>query len=158
MCKRMFMNLNRYELVADSRHEQFEFYSDGDAGCIRKVVLFEKISPYLYNLSFGDWSDVKNALNDQCVSNNGDRDKVLVTVAHAVMNFMQHHPYAVLFARGSTAARTGLYQMGINKNWDRICSFYDVHGFLNDKWEPFERDKNYEAFTLSQRDNSVFLN
>ncbi|MBL7758273.1 MAG: hypothetical protein JNL59_12795, partial [Chitinophagaceae bacterium] len=81
------MNLNRYELVADSRHEQFEFYSDWDAGCIRKVVLFEKIAPYLYNLSFGDWSDVKNALNDQCVSNNGDRDKVLVTVAHAVMNF-----------------------------------------------------------------------
>lgn len=83
---------------------------------------------------------------------------MLITVAHAVMDFMQYHPYVVLFARGSTPARTRLYQMGINKNWDRICSFYDVHGFLNDEWEPFKRDKNYEAFTLSYKDYSLILN
>ena len=145
------MNLDRYSVVSDSNHEVYEFLSEGPNGTIKKVVYFQEVDDNLFNLAFGDWDETEQKINDQVRSNNNDRDKVLTTVASTVIDFMKHHPKASLFAKGSTPARTRLYQVGIADNWYEISQLFDVEGFYRDNWEPFERGKNYQAFTLKAK-------
>ena len=140
------MELQRYISITDSKHETYEFLSAGPKGTIKKVVKYTEIEPGIYNLGFGDWDEVGQKVIDSSRSNNADRDKVLATVASTVIDFMLNHPNAILIARGETAAKTRLYQMGIRKNWHEIDELFEIHGLINNKWHPIESGKNYEAF------------
>ncbi len=115
------------------------------------MVRYQQLEPDLYNLAFGDWDEQAQELKDGVRSNNHDRDKVLVTVASTVLDFMQYHPEATLYAEGITPAKTRLYQMGINAHWQEITPFFDVQGFEKGRWEPFQQHKNYEAFALKTK-------
>jgi hypothetical protein len=55
-------------------------------------------------------------VDDSIRSNNGDRDKVLATVAFTALDFTDEFPEALIVMEGSTSARTRLYQMGIGNN------------------------------------------
>ncbi len=91
-----------------------------------------------YNLGFGDYDPVTNAVSDTIKSNNGDRDKVLATVAATATDFLNWHPKASILATGSTDARTRTYQIGISRFYDEITPEHDVFGLRNDNWEVFE--------------------
>lgn len=67
----------------------------------------------VYNLAFGDKDPVTGEIGDRVVSNNGDIEKALATVAGAVFAFLDQHSEAWIFAAGSTSSRTRLYRMGI---------------------------------------------
>ena len=110
--------------------------------------MYQMIEPGLFNLSFGDWDDGAQWFKDFSRSNNGDRDKVLATVASTVFDFFAFHPNAKIFAKGTTPAKTRLYQMGINVNWKEISKFLEIHGYINGGWEKFKRYKNYDAFII----------
>ena len=142
------MHLDRYAALSDSRHEIYEFLSLGPKGTIKKVVIFDEIQADIYNLAFGDWDEKTKRLRDDTRSNNGDRDKILATVAHVVIDFMMHHPEATLYAEGITKAKTRLYQMGINANWNEISQLFEIEGLADGIWGPFKQNKNYNAFTL----------
>lgn len=47
------------------------------------------------------------------VSNNEHRDIVLATVANTIVEFCNQYGYHYIYAKGSTTARTRLYQMGL---------------------------------------------
>ncbi len=145
------MHLDRYSVSTDHQHSTYEFLSQGPKGTIRKVVLFQPLGKAVFNLAFGDWDEVAQAIRDDIRSNNADRDKVLATVAFAVIDFMEYRPDAILFAQGATPARTRLYQIGINNHWQEISQLYEVEGFINGTWEPFLRHRNYEAFVLKTK-------
>ncbi len=49
--------------------------------------------------------------------NNPDKEKILATVAATVVEFTNHFPYVMVYAKGSNAARTRLYQNGIFASW-----------------------------------------
>ena len=104
-----------------------------------------------YNLAFGDYDPTTGALNDHVKSNNGDRDKVLATVGATAIDFLHWYPDAIIFAKGSTAARTRTYQMGINRFYDEITQNHSVFGFANGGWEAFEPNKSYEAFRMRRK-------
>ena len=123
------MHLDRYSVVSDSSHEVYEFLSEGPNGTIRKVVYYQELEDNIFNLAFGDWDEAEQRINDRARTNNNDRDKVLATVASTVIDFIKHHPKAVLFAKGSTPGRTRLYQIGIADNWDEIYQLFDIEGF-----------------------------
>jgi len=53
------MNLSAYPVVADSLNEEFKFYSVGPKGLIKKYIRFHQIARNIYNLSFGDWRELK---------------------------------------------------------------------------------------------------
>lgn len=74
-------------------------------------------------------------------SNNEDRNKVLATVAFTTIEFMRHHPQAIVFARGSTPSRTRLYQISIQANWLEISKMFSVEGYYHANWEPFKKAK-----------------
>ena len=145
------MKLDKYELSASSNFITFEFVSEGLQGTIKKLIQFTETSySEVYNLAFGDEDAGTGNLNDLAISNNGDSGKVLATVVAAVIAFTQKHPDAWVYARGSTNARTRLYRMGISKYIDEISQEFDIYGQIQNEWEEFRLNTEYDAF-LTQR-------
>jgi hypothetical protein len=145
------MNLQGYEVLADAAFEKYEFISVGVKGPIRKIVLFKQMGFHIYNLSFGDWDESTGELNDTVRTNNGDRSKVLTTVAITIVDFLKNHPDCTVFAIGSTPSKSRLYQMELNAYWHTISMLYYIEGYINNNWEEFKPGKNYEAFTVRSR-------
>jgi hypothetical protein len=131
----------------------YEFFSEGPNGVIRKVVQFQQIptAEDTYNLGFGDFNEQLGDIDDLSVSNNRDTQKVLATVAQTVTDFMRQHPEAIVLAKGSTASRTRLYQMGISQFWNEIDKMFEVKGLRENKWQPYERGKNFKAFFIVKK-------
>lgn len=146
------MDLDNYTIVTDD-HAHYEFLSQGPKGAIRKMIRFQHLTGLLYNLAFGDWDERNGKIDDKVRSNNNDMSKVLATVASAVIDFMWHHPNAVVYATGTTPARTRLYQMGIRRHWTAVNSLYTVKGITGGATVPFEPDRNYDAFVLVAKEN-----
>nr|WP_243771921.1 hypothetical protein [Mucilaginibacter rubeus] len=52
-----YHDLERYPYINSNDFQDYEFYSDGPKGWIKKIVMFTKIpnsAPPIYNLGFGD--------------------------------------------------------------------------------------------------------
>ena len=98
------MQLPRYNALANTTHTTYEFLSSGKKGIIKKVVQYTEIAPGVFNLGFGDWDEIEQVVKDHLRTNNGDREKVLATLAGTVIDFMLYHSHVVLFrARRNTS-------------------------------------------------------
>lgn len=150
-----YMHQEKYDLSVEEDCHTFRFISEGPRGAIQKVIVFRQLQGIdnYYNLSFGDWNEVMQKVDDMAVSNNLDTLKILSTVAHAVSSFLKDRPGAVVFASGSTAARNRLYRMSIAKYWDEINSRFVIRGSHNKKWQPFKKTVHYDAFVLFTNSN-----
>ncbi len=148
------MNLERYNYFTND-YRAYEFFSEGPKGSIRKLVVFTKIidaDPPIYNLAFGDAHPVTGNLDDEIISNNEDRDIILATVANTIAAFCDHYGNHYIYAEGSTASRTRLYQMGIAGLWDEINIDFEVYGLKDNNWHPFiPYTINYEAFLVKRK-------
>jgi hypothetical protein len=101
----------------------YEFNSEGPKGRIKKVVRYTPRNAggvTYFNLGFGDWDQTQRKVDDRAITNNQDRDKILVTVAIAFLEFTKHFPDIPVYATGSTPSRTRLFQIGIAANWNEI--------------------------------------
>jgi len=147
------MNLPRYDYTPSENFTDYEFYSEGPNGQIKKMITFTVVQeqPFLiYNLAFGDVNE-NGDINDAVTSNNEDRDKVLATVAHSIHDFCDKHGNHLIFAQGSNAVRTRLYQMSISRNLDEVIQDFDIKGLTDNGWEPFTRNVNYKAFLTNRK-------
>jgi len=148
------MNLERYKYSTNESFLDFEFHSEGPKGKVKKIVRFSPQNANgitYFNLGFGDWNEEKKQVDDKIVTNNQDREKILATVASTVLEFTRHFPDVMVYAKGSNPARTRLYQMGLVANWDEIDPLLYVYGFFKNKWLPFEKNINYEAFLVLRK-------
>ncbi len=146
------MRLPKYRLKAEKSLMVFEFISQGPKGQIPKLVKYSETNlKDLYNLAFGD-KDLKTGdINDRIISNNADSDMVLSTVVSTVYAFTDKYPESWVFATGSTKARTRLYRMGITKYILEIKKDFQVFGLLDNEWEKFEKEVEYEAFLVKRK-------
>jgi len=145
------MKIDRYHLKSDETLSVFEFITIGPKGAIRKIIHFQPTyTPGLYNLAFGDKHPVTGEVNDFAVTNNGDTDKVLATVVAALYTFLDKNPETLVYATGSTPARTRLYRMGITRFYEEIQQDFFLFGRTNKEFYEFEIGKEYEGF-LAQR-------
>jgi len=147
------MNNPKYLYKTEQKFTIYEFVSEGPKGRIRKMVEYtETATENVYNLGFGDYDEIANAINDISVTNNGDSLKVLATVASTVYAFLEKHPNAYILATGSTNVRTRLYRMGITNNLAEINEDFVVYG-LTDKgiWDDFVVGEDYEAFLITKK-------
>lgn len=142
------MNLLTYNTFSNAEHTSYEFLSIGPRGTIKKIVHYVEISRGVYNLGFGDWDEVEQKVKDDVRTNNGDREKVLATIASTVFKFTKIYPEAIIFLQGQTLAKTRLYQIGIKANRAKISEIFEIIGFTNGSWEPVKENKNYQAFIL----------
>jgi len=145
------MKYPRYPVTASDDRRVYEFYSEGPQGRIRKIIAYTQIGPSLFNLGFGDWNEETQAPDDSNRSNNGDRDRVLATVAYTAIDFFSEFPDVQVFIEGSTYSRTRLYQMGISSNYLEINEKFEIKGFIEENWELFRSGRNYEGFLIRQK-------
>lgn len=148
------MNLDVYPIKTNDSQLDFEFESHGPKGTIIKVVRFSPQNANgitYFNLGFGDLNHETAAIDDLSKSNNGDREKILATIAHIVLIFTLHFPDVMVYAQGSTNARTRLYQMGIAAHLDEIQEVLNVYGYTRGDWHRFEKQINYEAFLVVRK-------
>ena len=147
------MKKEQYPIRANSQVNAYEFVSVGKKGHISKRIEYFPLdeSKLLFNLSFVDVDSVTGEISDRAVSNNGDSPKVLATVAATTIDFTDRYPDAVVYATGSTPARTRLYRMGIANNLQDIESYFEVYGLKNEEWEFFKIGIDYEAFIIKRK-------
>jgi len=151
------MNLERYDIIKSSDYFEYEFYSEGPRGHIKKLIRFQPFSNdagNFFNLVFGDLDDgeADMFINDSIVSNNHDAERILVTIAHVILHFTNMFPTAEIYAEGSTAGRNRLYRMAINRRLKEIKKSFNIFGVTEDnEIEPFSRRKNYVAFVVKRK-------
>lgn len=148
------MKLQRYTVETSKDNLAYEFYSEGPKGKIKKVVLYERLDNpdwNLFNLGFGDWIDAAQKVDDEIISNNKDRQKVLATVAGTAIEFSNHYPNAKILIVGSTSSRTRLYQIGIATVLNEIEELFIIEGLFKGKWCLFVKNTPYEAFLLTRK-------
>ncbi len=127
------MKNDKYQLESDRNLLIFEFTSIGPNGKVKKIVQFTETNlKGFYNLGFGDKNVRTGEIDDNAITNNGDSQKVLATVASTVYAFTAKHPDAWIYAIGSNDVRTRLYRIGIVNNLIEIMKDFNVYG-LKDK-------------------------
>jgi hypothetical protein len=151
------MNLDRYQYNIRHSFFEFEFISVGPKGNIRKKVKFLKISKEVYNFSFGDINEVTGLDNDKIISNNGDRDKILLTLASIINHFTEIFANAMIYILANTASRTRLYQMNISKYRHEIEKNFKILGYKNGRWESFRSNQQYESFLVYRKKSLIQL-
>lgn len=142
----------RYSFTNNLLDTVFEFVSEGTKGHIKKLVQYSK-TPIndVYNLGFGDKNDATGFIDDKAITNNQDSNKVLATVASTLYVFTDKYPHAWVYAVGVTPSRTRLYRMGISNNLPEIEKDFDIYGLLDEKWELFEKGKDYQGFLAKRK-------
>lgn len=102
--------MDKYEIETEVNSTYFEFVSKGTQGSIVKVIKYSKIfeDQEIYNLGFGDKNLTSGELDDRVISNNGDTDKVLATVASTLHEFFNEHPNAIVYSKGSSPSRSSV--------------------------------------------------
>lgn len=161
------MQIEKYRTETESNRLSYSFYSVGEK-TIKKIVEYTKLPKYwmianglpidadVYNLALGDENIDADDFSDQIISNNGDMDKVLATVADTAFNFWEYYPNALIFFEGSQPEgqehlRTYLYRKKMERFFDKISSVADIYGRLDDELEYFTKGKNYNAFLIIRK-------
>ena len=141
------MNIERYPLTIGETSMVYEFISEGINGRISKLVIYRETNLHnLYNLGFGDKNAETGYIDDLVITNNGDSQKVLATVASTLLHFTNKFPNAMVFITGTTKTRTRLYRIGISNNLELISENFLIFGQHDDHWQPFDKDVDFEAF------------
>jgi hypothetical protein len=151
----------RYEYQASEGFTSFVFESKGKRGNILKRVDFEwlgdveiageRIGYAVYNLAFGDVDPLTNEMDDLAVSDNGDMEKVLGTVAYIMHDFLVKYPQVIVQFAGSTRSRTRLYRMLISKWMGYLEDGFEIMGSFQGVWEGFIRGRDFEALLIKRK-------
>ena len=128
----------------------FSFLSIGKNGIILKMVEIAEIQEGVYSLGFGDYNFTTESVDDKANSNNGDIEKVLATIFGIMIDFLNKNPSKTIFFAGSTPFRTQLYQRIVNTYFDEFSSILEIQGNRNGKYEPFQKNREYESFLVKK--------
>jgi hypothetical protein len=145
--------LDKYtDVTISNDFKLYKFTSIGFKGSFVKVVRYYDLDfEDFYNLGFGDEHPITGDLDDLAITDNGDTQKVLATVAMTLYTFINHYPNAKIFIKGSTKARTRLYRIGIARHLSSIEMDFTIEGLLDSKWQNFRNDVQYDAFLIKKK-------
>ncbi len=137
-----------YEL--SNENDIYLFFSIGKKGVFPKVIVYEPIIENIYNLAFGDLDILTGEINDKSTSNNGDLSKILATVIHSIVLFLDKNPDSQVNFKGSTLVRTKLYQRIIVNYGDEFLKNYRIFGLESGKdvFSEVDWTKNYTEFSI----------
>lgn len=144
-----------YEYRSEGQLLLYEFTSEGPRGKVKKIVEYAETSVKgVYNLAFGDYDESTGEINDSIITNNGDGQKVLATVASTVYAFTGEYPDAWIYAKGNSPGRTRLYRIGIATNLVAILVDFEVYGLRDEVWEEFVIGMHYRAFLVRRKNRN----
>jgi hypothetical protein len=156
------MNYEHYaNLKSDPDYHLFMFYSVGPKGRLTKLIAYTPIEslPGTYNLGFGTLKiadDGEQYIDDSEVSNNGDRNKILATIALTAYTFIDKYPERKIYLKGTNVVRTRLYQMAINYAHAELSQRFRIFGNMveeggNYDFQRFVKGVNYTGFLIEQK-------
>ena len=148
-----------YESYPGRARFSYRFYSNGLRGRILKEVKFILVQmqpEVMYNASFGDVDENTGEVDTYVVSDNGDRNKVLLTVARIMLRFCCRYPQVYVLAKGNSPARNRLYQMMISNRLYEIQKRCEIYGLLGTESVSFQKNVNYDAFLMKTLRNVNF--
>jgi hypothetical protein len=127
----------KYEVYKDLKvtddFSVIDFVSVGKHGTISKRIVFTATElEGVYNLAFGD-IDENGEIDDYSISDNGDRNKILATIADVVKVYTEKYPGRLILFRGSTTERTRLYRMAVGLNFKELSSQFDIYAYIEDE-------------------------
>ena len=127
---------------------RFDFVSEGEK-TIRKVIFYKAIpETSFFQLALVDIMN-DGSFSDSVRSNNGDRNKVLATVIQTFRFFFEQYPTATIIFLGSDEIRTRMYERIILGELEKGFDKFAFLGFNGKYFEPFTKNKNYEAFGIT---------
>lgn len=150
------MNYERYEnIIASPDKLEFQFVSEGPKGKVTKVIQFtQTLNKNIYNLAFGNLKS-DYTVDDETTNDNGDRNKILATVAGAVYEFSSQYPDKFIFFCGTTPQRTRLYRMALTINMEALKNDFQIYGVLRgiDTFERvvFHKGVDYFGFMVKRK-------
>jgi hypothetical protein len=145
------MFLDRYEVEISRDNSIYEFVSKGEKGDIKKVVRYSDTNVKGFiNLGFGDWNEETGKIDDKIVTDNGDSEKVLATVAATLYAFTSQNMDSWIYIKGSSIGRTRLYRMAISKYLTVIQEDFFVLGLVENSWQPFIKNHEYQGFAIKR--------
>ena len=145
------MTLVSYDVgEKDICSENFEFYSNGKERYLMGINysyigLEAATSKPVYNLGFGvlkiNPETGLEEVDDTIKTNNGDRDKILATVALTALSFFDKHPNTIIYFEGSSSSRIRTYQMALNRHFDVLKKDFLMKGYTEEDYLPEEFEK-----------------
>jgi hypothetical protein len=138
--------------VADDL-SSFDFISTGKSGrFVKRIVFMPTIIEGVYNFAFGDIME-NSEIDDYCITDNGDRNKILATVFDVVSTYTLRYPERMIYFRGSTRERTRLYRIAIGLNLEELSRVFDIYGEIaeDDRFYPFRKNMEIEAFLVKRK-------
>jgi len=123
-----------------------DFISEGKKGSIPKRIEFTPTElKHVYNLAFGDVNE-NGELDDSITSDNGDRNRILATVASVVQAYTIKYPERWIAFSGSTKERTRLYRMAMGLNFEELSAKFDIYVYGQNGIVPFSKNMEINVF------------
>lgn len=142
------MNHPFYKFNVSNHALRFDFSSIGKNVVLKSIIYTRTETPDLFSVALVDiYGD--GSADDTSVINNGDMEKILVTVFQTFSVFFKNYPESVVAFAGSTPARTRLYRIAISHELSSITKVYNVWGIINDTYQLFQKDQPYIGFLVS---------
>jgi hypothetical protein len=105
------------------------------------------------------YNEVQNryVLDDSIITNNGDRNVILATVARSVYIFTEKYPEKIVFFKGSTLGRTRLYRRAISINLEELSETFTIFGAIKNEFGnvisvPFKRNGDFFGFIIKRKE------
>lgn len=148
------MELERYQILTSRNQKVYEFTSVGSKGHVLKRITFSKMTTTnLFNLALGDVDKETGKVNYDIITNNGDRNKILATVAASIHTFFSRYPDYAIHLTGNTPSRTRLYQIAITTYFDELSLDFHILGKLKGEVLRLQKGVNFEAFFIILKNN-----
>ena len=129
----------------------FEFISRGKNGDILKRVIFSETEDRgVYNLALGD-VDEDDEINDCVVTNNGDRNKILATVAFIVETYTKRFPDRWIAFKGNSTERLRLYRMAVGLHLEELSVLYEIWALVDGRIVRFRKNMEINAFLIKRK-------
>jgi hypothetical protein len=104
-----------------------------------------------FNLAFGDVGN-NDEIDDAKVSDNGDRNKILATVAFVVEIYLNKYPERWVYFRGNTRERTKLYRMAVGLNLEELETKFEIYAEQQDGIVPFQKNMDVLGLLVRKKD------
>jgi hypothetical protein len=119
-------------------------------------------NPEIVNLGFGDKININEHMgtfdiDDVNITDNGDRNIILATVANATYIFTELYPDKFIFFSGSCKIRTRLYRIAISSNYTELVKTFFIFGILQNSHTgkyynvSFRNDTNFIGFLIKRK-------
>ncbi|MCF0051753.1 hypothetical protein LXM25_16930 [Dyadobacter sp. LJ53] len=143
-----------YQLTVLNEAFRFDFMSVGRNQIPKTITFYKTDDPRLFTLTLATVRP-DGSLDTKTVSNNGDMEKILVTVYKAIDIFLSNRSSVIVGFSGNTDARTRLYQIAIAKHFFYLSEHFNIWGLTNNDIESFCINRKYLGFFISLKNVNI---